>query len=155
MTGHVIVTHPEASIVEAARLMVDNDVSGLPVVENHQLVGIVTETDLISSEISVEAPVYFSFLDAVFRLPWDQSDREVKHVLATTVGQLMSRPVYTIRSDATLRDVATLIYERRISPIPVVDGDGRVLGVVSRSDLLRVIVESERSSEGGSGGGRA
>src|SRR5690349_1461037 len=96
MTNPPIVTRPDASIAEVARLMSDSNVSALPVVENGFLVGIITETDLVSQEIEVDVPAYGTFLDAIFRLPWDDSKDELRRVLAANVGALMTHDVQTL-----------------------------------------------------------
>ena len=142
MTANPIVTHPRATIAEVARIMADNRISGLPVVEDGFLVGIVTETDLVSQEIEVDVPVYGTFLDAIFRLPWDDSKDELRRVLAASVGELMTSDVETLPLDATVQDAASLMFKRKVNLVPVVDADGRVVGIVSRSNIVRLIADA-------------
>lgn len=142
MSTRVISVSPDADIAAAATLMVQHGVSGLPVIDGGRLVGIVTETDLVSREIDIDPPVYGTFLDAVFRFPWDRTDEEFQRVLATTVGELMTEHVLTVSTNATISDVANLMFKQGANPVPVVDDAGRVVGIVSRSDIVRMIAQA-------------
>lgn len=144
MTQDVYAVREHVTIPAVARTMCDQDVSGLPVVdENDKLVGIITEMDIVSHEIQVDTPTYIPFLDAVFRMPGDTSEDDFRRVLATTAGQLMTTPVYSVTVDATVREVATLMFERRVNPVPVLDHQNRVVGIVSRTDIVRLVAEAE------------
>jgi CBS domain-containing protein len=141
MTTEVVSVAKTTEVTEVARLMVEHAVSGLPVVEDGKVVGIVTERDMIAQEIEFDPPTYGTFLDAVFRLPWDKSDEELRRILATRVEQLMSDDVVTVLPTATVRDAASLMYKRRVNPLPVVDEQGRLVGIVSRSDIVKLLTE--------------
>lgn len=141
MSVIVVTAQRSTPVLDVARLMVDHGVSGVPVVDGNRVVGMVTERDMVAQEMDVDAPVYGTFLDAVFKLPWDKSDEEFRRVLATTAGELMSSDVVTISSTATVREAANLMYKRRLNPLPVVDGSGRLVGIVSRSDIIRLLTE--------------
>jgi CBS domain-containing protein len=142
MTSDPVVIGPDATIAEVARLMTDRNVSGLPVVERGLLVGIITETELVSQEIEFDPPVYGTFLDAIFRFPWDDSRDELRRVLAATVGELMTTDVVTLPIDATVQDAASVMFKRKVNLLPVVDTDGHVVGVVSRSNIVRLIADA-------------
>lgn len=146
MTTDVLVTTTDASVPSVARMMYENDVSGLPVLdEEGNLVGIITEIDIISVEIRVDTPLFLSVLGAMIRMPGDTSEDDLRRVLATKAGELMTSPVYSVTVDATVREVATLMYEHRLNPVPVLDHDQRVVGIVSRSDIVRLIAEAEEA----------
>lgn len=149
MTTEVVTVEPGTSVSEVARLMVAHDISGIPVVEGGVLVGIVTEVDVVSREIDVDPPAYGTFLDAIFRLPWDRSDEELRRVLASTAGELMSRDLKTIAPDAPIRDAANLMFKQEVNPLPVVDVDGSLVGIVSRSDIVRLVAEAATRAEEG------
>jgi CBS domain-containing protein len=142
MSTDIISVAPTTPIPEVARLMVEHHVSGIPVIDNGDLVGIVTESDVVSREIDVDAPAFATFLDAIFILPWDRHDDEFKRVLATTVSGLMSAPVQTINGSASIHEVADLMFKHHVNPVPVVDDAGQMVGIVSRSDVLRLIAEA-------------
>jgi CBS domain-containing protein len=131
---------PDASIGETARILVEHHVPGVAVVENDKLIGIITEADIISREAEVEVPTPVPFLDAIFLADAGPDfDEEMRKVLAVNARQLMTSPVISIRDSATLTEVATLMVDRRINPVPVLDDNLRVVGMVSRSDLVRII----------------
>ncbi|HYI24179.1 MAG TPA: CBS domain-containing protein [Thermomicrobiales bacterium] len=131
---------PDASIGETARVLVEHEVPGVAVVENGKLIGIITEADLIAREADVDVPTPVPFLDAIFMADAGPDfDDEMRKVLAVNARQLMTSPVISIKSSATLTEVATLMVDRRINPIPVLDEDMQVIGIVSRSDLVRII----------------
>lgn len=141
MTRDVITVQPTTTVTQVSRLMVEHAISGIPVVDDGRLVGIVTERDIVAQEMEVDAPAYGTFLDAVFKLPWDKSDEELRHVLATTAAELMAEEVVTIAPSATVRDAAGLMYKRRVNPLPVVDGQGRLVGIISQSDIVKLLTE--------------
>ncbi len=141
MTSEVVTVQRKTPVTEVARLMVDHAISGIPVVEHGRVVGIVTERDIVAQEMEVDAPAYGTFLDAIFKLPWDKSDEEFRLVLATSAGELMSDDVETIRPSATVREAAGLMFKRRLNPLPVVNDDGILVGIVSRSDIVRLLTE--------------
>jgi CBS-domain-containing membrane protein len=143
MTTSVITVEPDAEIPVAARLMIEHGISGLPVMENGRLVGIITETDVIGREIEVDPPAYGTFLDAIFRLPWDRSDDDLQLVMARTVRDLMTEDVVTIMPDASIHEAASLMFKQGLNPLPVVDREGRLVGIVSRSDIVRLVAETQ------------
>ncbi|CAN5354471.1 MAG: CBS domain-containing protein [Chloroflexia bacterium] len=146
MTVEVLATAPDTSIAQVARTMSEKGISGLPVIDaDNNLVGIITETDIISHEIQVDTPTFVPILDWIIRMPGDTSEDDLRRVLATSAGQLMTAPVYSVTVDATVREVATLMFERKVNPVPVLNHDNRVVGIISRSDIVRLIAEAEAS----------
>lgn len=144
MNGDVPAVSPDASVALVSKTMVTYDVAGVAVVENGAIIGIITESDIIARQADVEAPTPVPWLDAIFiadagRLYED----EIRRALATNARMLMSAPVISIRSDATLNEVASVMLDRDVHPLPVVDASGTYLGIVSRKDLVRVIAELE------------
>ncbi len=143
---------PGATIGETARILVEHGVPGVAVVENNKVIGIITEADLIAREADVEVPTPVPFLDAIFMADAGPDfAEEMRKVTAVNARQLMTSPVISIRDSATLTEVATLMVDRRINPIPVLNDDLQVVGLVSRSDLVRIIsaLENQVSSEDG------
>jgi CBS domain-containing protein len=144
MRREVPIASISTPVAELARLMVDHRVPGVPVVDGGELVGIVTEADLIQREADVDVPAVGTLLDAVIvadlGTPFDE---EVRRVLATTAGQLMSSPVISIREIATLAELATLMLRRRVNPVPVVDEERRIVGLATRSGLVEMIARLE------------
>lgn len=147
MTQSVLAVSPDTSIAAVARIMVEEGVSGLPVVSGRGIVGIITEIDVVSKEIDVDPPAYGTFLDAVFRFPWDRTNDEVRRVVALTAGELMSSPVRTIDPQASIHEAADMMFKEGVSPIPVVNTDGEMVGIVSRTDIVRLIAQAGDTSE--------
>lgn len=135
---------PETSVADVIRLMVKHDTSGLAVVEDGQLVGIITESDVVTREAEFDLPTPVPFLDALFQVDAGRPyGEELRRVLATNARMLMSSPVVAIRASATLHEIATVMMERDVHPLPVVDQDGAYLGIVSRRDLVHYIEQLE------------
>lgn len=137
---------PDATIATIARLMADNRLAGLPVVENGEVIGIVTEADLIARQVDVTVPSTYPFWDAIFVADAGRDfDEELRKVLAVTARDLMSSPVINIRQNASLTQLATLILDEKVNPVPVLDDDYNLVGIVSRADLVRVIASLENA----------
>lgn len=158
--GDPIVTHimrketpfvaPDATIATVAKQLVDLRIAGLPVVEDGNIIGIITEADIIAREADVDVPTPVPFLDAIFLADGGPSyDEEMRKVLAVTARDLMTTPVINIKDTATLTEVATLIIDQRVNPIPVLDVDLNYVGIVSRRELVEVIsaLENARTAE--------
>lgn len=140
---------PGASVGAVARLMVEHGLPGVPVVDGDELVGIVTEADLIAREADVSIPTVVPFLDAIFVADAGEPfEEDLRRVGAMTAAELMTTPVYNIRATASLSQVATLMIEQRVNPVPVVDEALTLVGLVSRADLVRVIARLETIGEG-------
>ncbi|MGI8485260.1 MAG: CBS domain-containing protein [Thermomicrobiales bacterium] len=148
MRTDVPTVSPDDSIPFIAKTLVDNQITGVPVIENERIIGIITESDIISREASVDVPTPVPFLDAIFMADAGPDfEDEMRRVLAVNARQLMSSPVYNIKSTATLAQVATLMIDRRINTVPVVDEQMKLVGIVSRADIVRVISRLENENE--------
>lgn len=150
MQTDIATVSPDDSVATVANLLASRGLVGVPVVEDGTMVGIVTDSDLIAREADVDAPTPVTFLDAIFNADAGRSfDDEVRHALAVNARQLMTTPVISIRDSATLMHVATLMIDERVNPVPVLDDDDNLVGLISRSDLVRVIaaLESQDSDD--------
>lgn len=144
MRTDVPVVSPEDSIATVARLIAVSGLPGVPVVENGEIIGIIGESDIIAREADVTFPTLVPFLDAIFRLDAGRDFKEdLRHVLAVTARELMTSPVVNIKQSATLQQLATVILDERVNPVPVLDDDLQLVGIVSRADLVRVIARLE------------
>jgi CBS domain-containing protein len=137
MTEDVTTVGREASLKEVARLMGERGVSGVPVVDGEQLVlGVVTEGDLIVKAASRPegAGIHASLLrpEAI----------DERQLLATTAGEAMTAPPVTIDVDRSVSEAARLMVQHRVNRLPVLN-DGRLVGIVSRADLVRAFARSD------------
>lgn len=142
MTRDVVTVTPGTTIQHLAKLLVQNQISGAPVVdEGGALVGIVTENDLIRQNKRLHIPTVISFLDAAIYLESSKKfAEEVNRVTATKVGDIFVRDVVTIALSATVTDIATVMAEKKVHLLPVMDG-GKVVGIVGKRDVVRAIAQ--------------
>ena len=140
MTKDVITVKPDTSIEELSSLLVENEISGVPVVDDSgALYGIVTENDLISRNKRLHIPTVVSFLDAAIYLESSKKfEQEVKRMSATRVGDICARKVVSIAEDTTLIDIATIMTEKKVHLLPVVKAD-RIVGIVGKRDMVKAI----------------
>jgi CBS domain-containing protein len=140
MTQPVISVAPERKIAEAARLMLQHRISGLPVVDQSgAVVGIVTEGDLLRrSEIGTERhrPRWVELLIGPGRLAGDYIDAH-----ARKVDEVMSENVVSVMPQETLPEIVRLMERRHIKRLPVIE-DERLVGIVSRANLVRALVRT-------------
>ncbi|HVL22662.1 MAG TPA: CBS domain-containing protein [Thermomicrobiales bacterium] len=138
---------PDDTVAYVARTMADHRLAGVPVVDDGEVIGIITESDIIQREADIDAPTPVPFLDAIFvadagALYGD----EVRRALAINARMLMSNPVTNIRQSATLSEVATVMIDRHLKVLPVLDDEERLVGIVTRAELVRVIAELENQA---------
>ena len=140
MTRDVLSVRPDTSIEELSSILVKNEISGVPVVDDSgALYGIVTENDLISRNKRLHIPTVVSFLDAAIYLESSKKfEQEVKRLTATRVGDICSRKVVTITEDTTVIDIATIMSEKKVDLLPVLRG-GKVVGIVGKRDMVKAV----------------
>lgn len=149
MTRDVVSFTADTTVEEAVQALGTRAISGAPVVDSDgRLIGLLEDSDLIVSQARIHAPSAIEILGAYIPLPssLDRFREEVTHAMASTVGEMMRVDPPAVGSDATLEDIATLMTDHDVSRIPVVDADRRVVGIVSRGDL---ILAMGRDSAGG------
>ncbi len=141
MTVDPVTVAADLSVTEAARLMVDRRIGALPVMDGDRLVGIVTEGDLIMRDVKVEFPTYLHLLDGFIMYPpaTARFESELKKAVGATVADVMSSEPVVVMADTPVSDVATLMVDRDVSRIPVLDGD-TLVGIVSKSDIVRSLI---------------
>jgi CBS domain-containing protein len=141
MTTEVITLGPGDSVEQALHTLVDRGVDGVPVVDgDRRVVGILSSADLLIKEAEVHLPRVFSLLDFTFELGKKDFEQDLSRALGTRVEQLMTAEPYVCSADDTVEKAATTMHDQHVSRLPVVDGAGRLVGVVSRQDILRAIL---------------
>lgn len=131
---------PESTVEEAIRLFAEARVSGVPVVGDGRIVGIITEGDLIFQDAEIKAPGFLDILGGIIPLgDTDEYRREALKSAGVTVGEVMTEDVITVTPEATLVEAATIMADKRKKILPVVEGD-RLAGIIARIDILTLHV---------------
>ncbi len=149
MTPQVITVSLTTPVGQIAHLLRERHISGVPVVnEAGKVVGLVTEIDLIKRHARLHFPVYLPFLESLVFLESPRHyQEEVRRALGTTAREIMTQPVRTARPDTDVQDIATMMAEERSNPIPILDATGALVGIVSHTDIVRLV---EQAEQGGS-----
>jgi CBS domain-containing protein len=135
---------PDQTVEDAIKLFAESSISGAPVVEEGELVGIVTEGDLIFQDADIKAPGFLDILGGIIPLGnWDEYRREALKSAGVTVDELMTTNVIKVAPDTSLSEAATLMAENRIKVLPVTEGEA-LRGVVTRMDILTLHVLNPR-----------
>ena len=140
MTTKVITLTPDQSFAVAADTLADNKIGAVPVVDTAgKVVGVLRDEDLIVSESNLHAPTWLAVMGAEFPLPGESKkfESELRRMTAATVDQLMATDGPTCGPDDTLGTVAAAMHDNDITHMPVVDSDGKLVGIISRGDLVR------------------
>jgi CBS domain-containing protein len=137
MTRDVVTVGPETPLAEAIRLMLEHRVSGLPVVDgNGQLVGLLTEGDLLHRAETGTDTVRLGWLQAL--LARGRTAEHYVHTHGRRVQDVMTQDVLTVGEASPLEDVIRIMESRHVRRVPVAEGK-RLVGIVSRSDLVRAL----------------
>ena len=141
MTKDIITVKRGTTVRELAELFTVKRVSSFPVVDDDgDLIGIVTETDLVEQDKSLHIPTVISLFDWVIYLESDKKfEKELKKVTGQTVGDIYTADVTAVNSASPLSAVADIMSSKKIHAVPVVDGK-KLVGVVSRIDLIRTMI---------------
>lgn len=138
MTTEVITVSTGDSVELCAKLMQENNISGLPVLdEGGKVSGIVTEGDLIRRASRVKAPGYLEILGGLIYLGSPKKFvEELQRAMSLEAGQLMSKNLVTVTPEDTVEKAATLMVEKKISRLPVLEESGKLVGIISRRDIM-------------------
>ena len=138
MTKEVIMVSSETSLFDAAKVLYKNRFNGLPVVDkDNVLVGILTEYDLLNIDSMIHIPTLQNILGQI-NLENTEVKKEFETIAILKVGGVMNNDPLTLLDSATLEEtVATFVEHHRVNPIPVIDFKRKVIGIVSRSDLIK------------------
>jgi CBS-domain-containing membrane protein len=134
MTKDVVTVKRNADIQEAARRLSGLSISGMPVVDDEgKVIGVISEADILSLAGLKKGHTFKDILRHLLGEPLP------KRGPGTTVGDVMRTPAITAGPDDDAREVAAVLDSRRIKRLPVVDHDGKLIGVISRADIVRAM----------------
>jgi CBS domain-containing protein len=145
MSKNVITISPEDSISDAIEKMAKNNISGLIVVEEEKVVGVISESDVLRvfkseiPEISTSTSVTLSILLILEK--GIKAINEMKKIGKLKVKNLMSKRVFYVKPEDTILEAARIMNKKDVRRLPVIDENGKLVGVISRTDILRALVE--------------
>jgi len=145
MSKNVITISPEDSISDAIEKMAKNNISGLIVVEEEKVVGVISESDVlrvfkseipeISTSTSVTLSIFLILEKGI------KAINEMKKIGKLKVKNLMSKRVFYVKPEDTILEAARIMNKKDVRRLPVIDENGKLVGVISRTDILRALVE--------------
>lgn len=142
MKKGVVFVKEDDSIEEVLRILMKNNVSGVPVIDkDNQVLGVVTEKDLITKEKGLNIPSYIEFVASILFIDGDlKYNTNHEKVITLTAKEIMSTPAYTVYLDASVEEIASIMVNRRINHVPVIDKDRKLVGIIGRGDLLPLLI---------------
>jgi CBS domain-containing protein len=150
MTTEVLTFASGDDVRDAMRALLRRDVDGAPVLDDGEVVGMLSTSDLIVEEARVHLPTVITLLGAYLELPSSKKrfDADMEKALGSTVGEVMTAGAASIAPDATVEEAASIMHEQGIDRIVVIDEDGTLVGIVARGDIVREIVREFDSVDG-------
>ena len=144
MTTDVVTVTADQNLATAADVLAERGIGAAPVVDGDgQVVGLLRDEDLLSTEARLHIPTTIAILGVNFTLPGDVAryDEELRKAVASTVGEVMEPEFPQLAPEASIEDAATLMHEADVTHVVVVEG-GRAVGIVARGDLVRHLARS-------------
>ena len=141
MVANPITVKPDDSVETVLKLLSEKHISGLPVIDDEEkVVGVVSEADLLFKEKPIRMPLYLTFLDSIIYLePLDKFKQHLKKSLGVLVEDVMTPKPIVISSNAPVSQAAELMLTKRINRLPVVDETKKLVGIVTRDNLLKAL----------------
>ena len=150
MSSPAITVLPETKIQEVARIMREHQISSLPVVDaNGHLLGAVTDLSLIARSAPLKQPHYLAVLSGMIPVGIDEYyeyKAQLRQALATNAGELMNKELKTVAPSTALEEALEIMLDPENTLLPVVENK-RVIGVVTRTDLVRLIEKLEMAPD--------
>lgn len=141
MTTKVITVKPDTKIDKVAEILHEHHFTGVPVVDDHHTVlGVIMERDFITAESDLYLPTYIQMLKDIDFVQNDAKrlSPDAQKIINATAADVMNRNIVTASPEMDLKELAELFATKRVNPVPVVDSSFKLLGVISRSDLIKL-----------------
>lgn len=140
MTKKVVTVTPDTLVSEVADLLHKYHYSGLPVVNNEgRVLGTISERDFITADSNLYLPTYIQMLSNVDYV--QGAGKKLPHVVEQVVNakaqDIMNQAIPFARQDTSIEELARMFAEQRVNPIPVTDSTNKLIGIISRSDLIK------------------
>ena len=152
MKKNVIKFNELDKIVDVAQSFRDNKISGAPVVdENNKVVGVISEGDIMrllevhSPKINLILPAPLDLIELPLRMKYelDEIAEDMQRAGSTVIDQIMTKKVVKIGPDASISDAAELMDSHKVKRLPVVNKDGKLIGIVTRGDIIGAMVRGD------------
>ena len=147
MNSDVVSCRPDDEISNAAQLLKEHDISGLPVVEEGKVVGIVTEADVLKLlEVPEHGGLWLPSPFEVIEIPirelinWEDTKHMLADIGTKPVKDIMESEVYAISADSSIEDASSIMVKHKVNRLPVLD-DGELVGIITRGDIIRGLAE--------------
>jgi CBS domain-containing protein len=144
MTKDVITVRPSEKVENVAQMLVENRISGIPVVdENYHVLGIVSEKDLMIRASEFKVPFYLTLFDSIIFLENPiRFNNNLKKYTALQVKDAMTTKVIVVEEDTPVSEVVEIMQRHEINRVPVVR-HGKLIGIITRNDILKSLVERD------------
>ena len=141
MTKNIITVSPETEVTQAANLLLEKRINGVPVVNSiGELVGILCQSDLIAQQKSIPIPSFFTLLDGYISLTTSKRmDKEVEKIAATKVAEAMTTDPVTVDPETDIEKIAALMVGKNYHTLPVIEA-GKLVGILGKEDVLRTLI---------------
>ena len=141
MTKNIITVSPETEVTQAANLLLEKRINGVPVVNSiGELVGILCQSDLIAQQKSIPIPSFFTLLDGYISLTTSKRmDKEVEKIAATKVAEAMTADPVTVDPETEIEKIAALMVGKNYHTLPVIEA-GKLVGILGKEDVLKTLI---------------
>ena len=146
MTKEVISVSPDTEIVNAAKILLEKRINGMPVIDAFgRLVGIICQSDLVAQQKAIPIPSVFTLLESFIPLTsMKRLDKEMEKIAALTVKEAMTLEPVTVSPETDIEEVAKLMVDNKYHTLPVVEG-GKVVGIVGKEDVLKTLLSKPQT----------
>jgi CBS-domain-containing membrane protein len=147
MSPDIISARTDTPVSELARLMADNRLRAVPIFDQQdQLVGVVSEEDLVHQDARVHYPTFFHFLEGYIMLPGSMKkfESDLQKAVGATAEEVMDTKYPTARPSSDITEIATILVDKDYEYILVVDG-GTLAGLITRADIVRALAREGAS----------
>ncbi len=148
MNSDVISCRPDDEISNAAQLLKEQNISGLPVVDEGKVVGIVTEADILKLlEVPEHGGLWLPSPFEVIEIPirelinWEDTKHMLTDIGSKPIRDIMESEVYTISADSSIEDASSMMIKHKVNRLPVLDGE-TLVGIITRGDIIRGLAEA-------------
>ncbi len=149
MERNVIKFHADDKISDVAQKLRDNKISGAPIVDDNLIViGIVSEGDIMrllevhSPRLNLILPSPLDIIELPIRMKYEMDEiaEDMNRAASVLIGEIMTKKVYTIKEDDDISDAAQFMDTHSVNRLPVVNDEGKLIGIITRGDLISAMV---------------